>query len=70
MQYHVIGAGPEGEPFSSLFDSAANKNIEAADVEAEDPNYAPVQHYYMKVGVLKKYKIMKGMLRSECSLLR
>ena len=54
MQYHVIGAGPEGEPFSSLFDSAANKNIEAADVEAEDPNYAPVQHYYMKVGVLKK----------------
>merc|ERR1711953_381099 len=44
----LAGAGPEGEPFSSLFDSAANKNIEAADVEAEDPNYAPVQHYYMK----------------------
>merc|ERR1711997_128740 len=44
----LAGAGPEGEPFSSLFNSAANKNIEAADVEAEDPNYAPVQHHYMK----------------------
>lgn len=46
----LLGSGPEGEPFSSLFNSAAaNKNSEAADVEAEEPNFVPVQHHYMKV---------------------
>ena len=51
MLYDILGAGPEGEPFSNLFNSAANKNIEAADVEAEAeyPSFAPVQHHYMKV---------------------
>merc|ERR1719225_653421 len=46
----LAGSGPEGEPFGSLFNSAANKNIEAADdeTEAEDPNFVPVQHHYMK----------------------
>merc|ERR1711997_1394903 len=45
----LAGSGPEGEPFSSLFNSAAaNKNSEAADVEAEEPNFVPVQHHYMK----------------------
>jgi len=45
----LAGSGPEGEPFSSLFNSAAsNKNIESAEAESEDPNFAPVQHHYMK----------------------
>ena len=51
--HDIPGAGPEGEPFSSLFNSAANKNIESAEVEAEEPNYVPVQHHYMKVCVLE-----------------
>ena len=47
----MTGAGPEGEPFSNLFNAAANKNIEAADIVgvAADPNHLPVQHHYMKV---------------------
>merc|ERR1711997_1181024 len=45
----LAGSGPEGEPLSSLFNSgAANKNIESVEAESEDPNFAPVQHHYMK----------------------